>query len=175
MKHDDIIVIYHFHSFSIHFFHIVAPWKVAIATPIGLSSPLSHLAIVAFTTVPWPWGEAVGAPTPPFTVLSEEDAPRVDLTDPDAKEVPKVVLQPKMWVHFSLKGCLCCCFVVTPPWKLRCPPENWWLEDDKLMVGWMFAEKGPFWKEMNHRLQPSMCSGYVRFQWGKKWPKEKSG
>ena len=29
----------------------------------------------------------MGAPTPPFTVLSEEDAPKVDLTDPVAKEV----------------------------------------------------------------------------------------
>ena len=31
-------------------------------------------------------GEKVGAPTPPFTVLSEEDAPLVDLTNPEAKE-----------------------------------------------------------------------------------------
>ena len=73
--------------------------------------------------MPWPWGEAVGAPTPPFTVLSEEDAPRVDLTDPDAKEVPKVVLQqPKMWIHFSLKGTVLLFFCsYPPPWKLRCP------------------------------------------------------
>lgn len=54
MKHDDIIVIYHFHSCSIHFFHIAAPGKVAIATPIGLSSRRSHLGIVPFATVPWP-------------------------------------------------------------------------------------------------------------------------
>ena len=41
-------------------------------------------------------GEAVGAPTPPFTVLSEEDAPKVDLTDPDAKEVGFHLTHPRL-------------------------------------------------------------------------------
>lgn len=29
---------------------------------------------------------------------------------------------------FRWRVFLCCCFVVTPPWKLRCPYENWCLE-----------------------------------------------
>ncbi|CAJ1431504.1 unnamed protein product [Effrenium voratum] len=49
--------------------------------------------------------EAVGAPTPPFTVLSEEDAPRVDLTDPDAKEAcVSEFIKKVLAMNFSEKG-----------------------------------------------------------------------
>jgi len=49
--------------------------------------------------------EAVGAPTPPFTVLSEEDAPRVDLTDPDAKEAcVKEFIDKVLKMNFHEKG-----------------------------------------------------------------------
>ncbi|CAE7347625.1 unnamed protein product, partial [Symbiodinium necroappetens] len=49
--------------------------------------------------------EKVGAPTPPFTVLSEEDAPLVDLTNPDAKEAcVKEFMTKILDMNFSEKG-----------------------------------------------------------------------
>ena len=49
--------------------------------------------------------EQVGAPTPPFTVLSEEDAPKVDLTDPVAKEkCVKEFISKVLAMNFTEKG-----------------------------------------------------------------------
>lgn len=49
--------------------------------------------------------EDVGAPTPPFTVLSEEDAPKVDLTDPVAKEAcVKEFIDKVLAMNFHEKG-----------------------------------------------------------------------
>eukprot|EP00439_Symbiodinium_sp_Y106_P030902 s1515_g3.t1 len=49
--------------------------------------------------------EKVGAPTPPFTVLSEEDAPLVDLTNPEAKEACVQEFMKKILeMNFSEKG-----------------------------------------------------------------------
>ena len=85
----------------------------------------------------------------------------------------------RWWIHFSLKGTVLLFFCsYPPPWKLRCPLkiDAWKMFCFFLNIdGWMNVcwKRDRFWKEMNHRLQPSMFRGYVRFQWCKEWPKEK--